>query len=416
MNIQKSKRIFKGVTISLVLCAFVFSILAPFASAAIITSSPYCEVLATINVREGPGLNYEIVTQYTAGYKFWCDWENERTYVVADGYTWYECPDGWIAQTGGLRFFYLDEYVGTIYGYDAEGQERWGHECTGTSNPDWGYRITVDDAGYRVVCDCGWWRYCSISFIIDPETGDFMYDFVGLDTDGDEQIDLRPGQSRKLKNRSNSDLRPYRILEFMDDPNKDPATVTLHFREPDVGLIASYTFNWSVTLHVEDYGIVMVGNDGEKIIHYVDGDFLLYDRHIGVYLADTPHEYVPNKIYGNDNGDLISGADRHQHFNFWLAPPGKGEWGDFEHVIGGIRDVFSDLGGFFDDFGGLGSVFTDKDSPIYKLTNGGFGQGVQNVFSLVRSFFSGLPEPLLAVLGTFFIISCLLGVFKLFRG
>ena len=414
MNIQKRKRIFKGATLSLVLCVVVLSMMAPAAFAATITNV-YAEVVSSyINVRSGPGLSYDIVCVYHQGTQFYA---NEGDYIEADGYKWYVCPDGFIAQTGGLKFYDYTEYQDTICAYDPYGEKRWEHACCGTDNPNWGYNISVDEGGYLVSCDCGWSNYYYVSHFIsvgDP-SGDGYYElvFVGLDTDGDEQIDLRPGQNRRLVNRANSDLRSYQILEFLDDPNKDCPTVTLCFRNRNNLLLFHYTFNWSVTLYVESYGIVMVGNDGMKTIHYVEDDFLLYDDHIGVFLADTPHEYVANKAYGTEK---VSIAEKHQYFDFTLAPPGEGQWGGLEHVVDGIRDVFSDIGGFFSDFGGLGSVFTDEDSPIYKLTHGGFGEGVQNVFSLVRSFVSALPEPLLAVIGSIFIISCLLGVIKLFRG
>ena len=416
INTQKQMRIFKGVTLSLVLCAVVISVFAPFAFAA--TSTWFgCEVLATINVRRGPGLDYAIVTQYTAGTTFTADVE---TYIEADGYKWYQCPDGYIAQTGGLRFFELETSWDVISGYDAYGQCRWEHQCCGSTDmtdidPNWGYVIDCQDSGYNVFCDCGWSKWCPISFELDPDTGGFKYIFIGLDTDGDERPDLFPGSKRRLKNRASSDLRPYQILEFLDNPDKDIPTVTLHFcNKSKSEVYASYTFYWDVDVHVEDYGIVMVGNDGIKKIHYVEGSFLLYDEAMGVHLADTVRTYEAMKQYNGTEQTIL--ASRHMEFIFILAPPGEGAHGDFEHIIAGIRDIFNSLPNIFTDFGGLGDVFTDEDSPIYEVNNSGILDGVQEVFLMVRSFLSALPTPIIAVVGTFFLLACLIGVFKLFHG
>ena len=417
INTQSHKRTFKGLTLFFVLCALVITWL-PFSASAASSTMLMCEVTATINVRELPTLKSDIVTQYTAGTKFQGSAEDYVAY--ADGYYWYWCPDGYIAQTGGLRFYETTVYWDSISGYDAYGQEVWSHECSGSVGLDpvssnWGYTIDCLDDGYTVTCDCGWFKWCPISFELDPDTGGFKYVFAGLDTDGDEQIDLRPGVKKKLPNRANSDLRPYRILEFLDDPIKDPPTITLIFRKPlSTSIIAYYTFNWSVDIHVEPYGIVMVGNDGTRVVHYADGDFMLFDMQLGYYLSDKPHTYEGNKSNGSI-GNMVNPQRYHQFAEFELGAPGDGRYGVVEDVIDDLRDIFTDIPNFFEDFGGIDNVFTDQDSPLTQLTGGGILSRVQQVFSVVQTFLSTLPTPLLAVVGSIFILSVILGVFKLFH-
>ena len=359
VNIQKRKRIFKGAILSLVLCAVILSILSPVALAAT-TTYGYCEVMATINVRRGPGLDYAVVTQYTAGTTF-MGWAED--YIEADGYKWYWCPDGYIAQTGGLKFYTTEVAYDVITAYDPYGEKRWEHDCEGNGNPNWGYHITVDDEGYRVNCDCGWGEYYYVGYIVEDDP----LVFIGLDTDNDEIVDLRPGETKFLPNRATSDLRQYQILEFLDDPDKVQPTVTLVFRDKDNKKIAQYTFNWSVNVHVESYGVVMVGNDGLKKIHYVDGDFLLYDRFNEVHLADVPREY--DALFQGTYMLYDDPEWRNFTFNFTLAPVGEGGWGPLEwvvHIARSITDFVTDLFDFF----GLSFIFTDEDSPFRFLLGG----------------------------------------------
>lgn len=364
VNIQKRKRIFKGAILSLVLCSIVLAILAPGAYAAT-TGYAWCEVLATINVRNGPGLGNDVVTQYTKGTKFIC-WEDD--YVQADGYKWYQCPDGWIAQTGGLKFYIEQVAYDVITCYDPYGEVRWEHDCEGNGNPNWGYHLTVDDEGYRVNCDCGWGEYYYVGYAIsDDGDGTTKLVFIGLDTDNDEIVDLRPGQSKFLPNRATSDLRQYQILEFLDDPDKQAPVVNLIFRDGNNKLLAVYTFNWSVEVHVEDYGVVMVGNDGLKKIHYVDGDFLLLDEISDVYLADTPRIYDVFVNYGTKV--IINDYGSEWGIPFILAPVGDGGWGPIEwvvHIVRSIADFVVDLFDFF----GLSFIFSDEDSPFRFLIGG----------------------------------------------
>lgn len=409
MKRNNLKRIFKGVVLSLVLCASFITFFSFPASAAVITEY-YAEVTSSyINVREGPGLSYPVVTQYPKGFWFYAV---AADYYEADGYRWYACPDGWIAQTGGLRFASREVSFDTLSLYDGYGELRWTHECSGTDNPNWGYHVDALEAGYRIRCDCGWWKQEYIYLSGGSVTGEGDIIFIGLDTDNDEVVDLRVGQSKFLPNRANSDLRPYSLLMCYDSAEKDTPTVTLHFSNKDYSKVVSYVFNWSVDVHVEDYGVVMVGNDGVKQIHYVDGDFLLYDRHMGVHLADKVRTYKTLETY-KGNEEVVPAA-RHMEFVFILAPPGEGVHGDFEKIITGIREICGNIGDFFGNFGGFDSVFSDEDSPLNKLAADGLGAGVQEFFALVRNFFSALPAPLMNAVGAIFILSCLVGVFKLF--
>lgn len=416
MKVNIQKRIFKGVTLSLVLCAVILGILSPVALAA--TSTMFmCEVTGNVNVRELPDADSDIVTTYQAGTTFMGDPENWVAYE--DGYYWYWCPDGYVAQTGRLRFYEVTQDYDNICAYDPYGSQRWEHECSGNDNPDWGYNISVDEGGYLVSCDCGWSEYFYVSYVISDD-GDYgnQYTelvFVGLDTDNDEIVDLRPGEKKFLPNRANSELRKYQILEFLDDPDKLPPVINLQFRDGDNKVIAMYTFPWSVEVHVEPYGVVMVGNDGIKKIHYVDYDFMLHDETLDLYLADTPRVYDVFTEYG-DKVIIGEGHGDEWCFVFILAPVGEGPWSGFEYIINVIRNAFSGVGGLFSDFGNLGSVFSDEDSPLYNLLHNGFSEGVQEVFTVVRTFFSCIPTPIMNVIGTVFILVCLLGVFKLFHG
>lgn len=368
MKMNTQKRIFKGVILSLVLCAVVFSLFpsSAFASAEI---SIYAEVIISrVNVRSGPGLNYDVVTQYPRGYRFYA---NEGDYIYADGYKWYSTSDGFVAQAGGLKFVDTTTFYDCITGYDIYGSARWEHTCIGTGNPNWGYHITVDQEGYLVNCDCGWGEYYALGHFLIGSDGDFTeFVFLGLDTDNDERVDLYPGQTKFLPNRANSsastDLRPYQILEFFDDPDKDIPSVTLVFRDEDNKPIAQYTFNWSVSVHVEDYGVVMVGHDGLKKIHYVDGEFLLYDRRLELHLADVPREYT---VFHKFEDGLIVDKDKHLAYHFTLAPVGAGDWGLVEWVVHITRSVCDFVANLFDFFN-LGFIFSQEDSPFHFLVGG----------------------------------------------
>ena len=83
MNIQKT---FRGLTISVVFCALIISTLSPVAFAAS-SSYGYAVInVSVLNVRTGPGTDYDIAYELSAG---------DIVYLTGqigdgDGYTWYE--------------------------------------------------------------------------------------------------------------------------------------------------------------------------------------------------------------------------------------------------------------------------------------------------------------------------------------
>ena len=362
MKFKNHNRIFRGIVLCLVLFSFSLSVLTPFAFAS--STLFYAQVnVSTLNVRTGPGLSYNVV--YSAGKGEILRLTGQVDF--ADDYTWYELADTgfWIAETGGWTFVSTSVYEDNIAAYDAYGSLAWQHTCVGDS-PDWYYHIEVYNEGYSVRCDCGWWEQRIIPSQYDSD-GNVILCFIGLDTNNDERVDLKPGQSKKLFNRSNTDLRPYTILEFLDNPNVDTPTVTLTFATADNDLIERYTFIWWVEVHVEAYGVVMEGMDGTKKIHYVDGNFLLYDRADGLFLADNIRKYETLKQY---NGrEYIQIAERHMEFFFTLEPPGEGDLGPVEwvtHVVRSLTDFLAQILDFF----GLSFIFTHEDSPFRFLIGG----------------------------------------------
>ena len=362
MKINTQNRIFRGLTVCVLLCALIVLTLSPAAFAASTTTYWGEVVVSTLNCRSGPGLSYDIVHTYSTGDKFVIIGETNGT---VDGYVWYQNERGWVAQTGGLKISTGSSYTDYICAYDPYGELSWEHECT-MPNPDFQYHLEVDNEGYRITCDCGWWYYKNITQSIDPETGEELYVFLGLDTDGDWEFDLKPGQTKDLPNRATGEYRQYQILEVIGSANLDTPTVTLQFGDAENNLIAEYTFNWSVDVHVEAYGIVMVGNDGTKKIHYCENDFLLYDRLSDFFLGDSPVRYQVDLSIKDMNGVQVY---RHVEFGFTLAPPGEGGLGPLEWVTSVVRNVCDFISDILDFFG-LSFIFTDEDSPFRFLMGG----------------------------------------------
>lgn len=365
LKINTQKRIFRGLIVSALLCALIVATLSPAAFAAS-TSVCYAEInVSVLNVRTGPGLSYDVAYSATTG-----DIINlTGDTATADGYTWYKVSGGdeyWIADTGGWTLVNSSAYEDTICAYGVYGDLAWSHTCV-SSDPDWSYYLEVQNDGYYIRCDCGWWYYRLVGQACD-DNGQIIAYFIGLDTDNDERVDLKPGQTKELPNRANSDLRPYQILEFMDSLDKDTPTVTITFATSDNDLIAEYTFIWWVDVYVESYGVRMVGMDGTEIIHPVDYDFMLYDRFAEFYLGDEGARYKHGDLLMQTlEGDYVF---RHVQYTFTLAPVGEGdipilEW--ITYITRSISEIFSEL---FNNFFGLTFIFTDENSPFKFLIGG----------------------------------------------
>ena len=367
MNIQKRKRIFKGVILSLVLCALIISTLSPAAFAA---SSAYGYAVVNVsilNVRTGPGTDYDIAYALTTG---------DIVYLTGqigegDGYTWYELTGGngyWIADTGGWALHVGGVYEDTINAYSATGVNVWSHTCHG-STPDWSYDFEVYNDGYYVRCtNCGWWTRRTIPYAYD-DNGQPIARFIGLDTDNDERVDLFSGQSKRISCRADGSLRQYQILEFFDSLEKDTPTVTLLFGDADGELIASYTFDWWVDVYVEAYGVRMVGADESEIILPVEYDFMLQDLTTDVYLGDVGARYKHGDLGLTElfTGEKIGW---HVEYGLTLAPVGEGNIPLFEWIIYQVRNISDVVTNIFDSFFGLFYIFTDEDSPFAFLIGG----------------------------------------------
>ena len=408
MRMNTQKRIFKGVILSLALCAVVISVLPPVVFAA--TSTEYiCTVLGNVNVRSGPGLSYEVVTTYSSGKTFPAVVED---YIEADGYRWYLCPDGYVAQTGRLKFDYYSVWTDTFTFVSPYGAEDT-HTCFGDGTAGWGLELTVVDGGYWIHCDCGFsqGRFWPREQYHDSQ-GNLVSDiyFQGLDTDNDERVDLYPGQSKRLTNRSGSSLRPYRILEFFDDAAKDVPTVTLVFVDKDRIELARYTFAFSVDVRVYDYGVEMIGNDGTYELYEYPFGYLVTDLTRGFPLADRGWryqvDYTIKDFFGNP-------SEKHPEYGFMVADVGDGPNGHLEKIIAGLWGMGEGLEEFITDFGGLNDVFTNDNSPVMQFANG-IGPGVAKVFNLVRQFINCLPQEITTPIFVMFVLAIVLGILRLF--
>lgn len=411
MKVNTQKRIFKGVTLSLVLCAVILGILSPVALAATSYTEYVCEVLGNVNVRSGPGTGYGVVTQYTKGTTFLATQED---YFEADGYKWYSCPDGWVAQTGRLKFHtsvISREYISCI---SPSGALSWGHICNGDGSDNWGYYVEVLHDGYWFSCDCGW--KTRVTFprkqIFDPDDGSLLSEiyFQGLDTDNDERVDLYPGQSKKLPNRVNSDLRPYTLLEFYDESVVDVPTVTIVFVDAERNEIERYTFNFSVDIRVLDYGVEMVGNDGTYVLHELKGKYIVTDLASDIMIADSWRRYQVDYSIKDFWGNPY---DAHPQYGVMIAPPGDGPNGPLENIVSDLKGFFGTLNDFFGEFGGLNGIFTDEDSPVHKFLDG-IGAGVASVFNCVSQFIVQLPSEITAPIFVVFILAVVIGIVRLF--
>lgn len=223
---------FNILNISVIVCALIICVLAVFCyfshdvdAASSVYYSYTGTAVTNLNVRSGPGTDYKLVRVIYAGTSFPLTGEHyndgQRMYWRLDG-----AAEEWV--TGGTNGANLNVkttintlYEDTIKGYAPNGSVPWEHDCT-QSRPLWYYHIDVNNYGYVITCDCGWFYERNASLNSGVDTMDDSYVFLGLDTDNDEFYDLKPGQSIDLPCRANNDMRPYIISEFWGSTANDP--------------------------------------------------------------------------------------------------------------------------------------------------------------------------------------------------
>lgn len=369
-------------------CVLAPLLVAP-ASAATPEATLIAEVTVTqLNYRNGPGLSYSVTGCFSLGDVVSLTGET----VDADGYTWYRCATAdtrWVAQVDSMNITPISPtgYTDTITGYDAYGDVVWEHTCT-QNTADWYYHFEVKNQSYIVSCDCGWFyeRKCPIWLF---EDGSYESIFLGLDTDNNEFYDLKPGQSKDIPCRANSEYRPYQILEFYGDTNNDPPTVTMCIWEN--GVSQEYVFNWNVKVELKSYGLQFTGSDGNIEIHRISGEYMVLhtNRPNGaddVYLAT-------DKIYEFKHGQLLDedpwfGDGRHVAYHLQVTIVDFAEMSPLDWITYISRKVgtwLEDLVGLF----GLGDHVTDEDSPFTQLIK---LDGIQEFFLSISEFFATLPK------------------------
>ena len=378
------------------------------ATASVAVNAPmwlaYCRdsSVTTLNVRDSPSLSGSI--EYTLGYpnNFYLTGKNAK----ADGYLWWELTDGnWVADTGGwvrVRCYY--DYVTA---YDQEGQEAWSHYCVYTEECFLHYE--VGDYCYTVVCsNCGWTTTQYTDYIYSGDT--LVAQFCGLDTDGDEILDTYPGQSKDVPRRGMDGITEVTVYEMYGDPMQDVPTVTIWLHDRDFNTIATYTFEWYVDISIDGSAIYMVGMDGTSITHLLDSDdYMLQCDKYGYFLGDLPSRYKPTNVLGED-------SERHYTYGFQLArvgtstSDGRNLW---EKLIHYTRNVCTSILDFFDNFFGLGKIFT-ADGP-FKYILSGFTDGVSQVFAVIQSFFSALPQEIVYGASFLFVGTIIIGLLRWFR-
>ena len=357
MNIQK---VFKGLTIALSLCAFCISILSPAAYASEASWGTGHINVGPINVRTGPGTSYDIAYSVNVGDVVELTGET----ASSGGYTWYRLVGGdgyWICQTGGWTLN-VTPASDTLTCFDSYGAEVFAHVCDGDGVENWGYTVEVDAMSYTVTCSCGWGytKACKpfYSYYGDGSV-EYRYYFLGLDTDNDERVDLYPGQKKFLPNRAGSELRPYTLLEFYDHES-EPPTVTLVFGDAKRNEIARYTFDWTVTVYVESYGLRMVGNDGLQVIHYVDHEFICKCLTLDTHLGDVGMTYKTGTIKDQYGIPL----QKHMEYALVIMNPAEDNMNPIDWVVYIVRSISDSIYELFTNFFGLKFIFTDENSPF----------------------------------------------------
>lgn len=398
-NIQK---IFKGASLSALIFMILLSTLSPTAFAAS-TSTVWAEVIVSrLNCRSAPSLSADIVHEFHAGDKFQVTGETAEKY---DGYIWFECEFGWVANTGGLRFYDATTYTDNISAYDIYGQLSWEHECSRPTST-FEYQFEVFDDGYTVRCACGWWLNvdCPSFMVGDGSSVEDTLIFLGLDTNNDEVIDLRPGDTKVVKRKYADNLRDLQIWEFYGPENYDVPSVTLDFYNEDGSLFKSIEFQWGAYVYVDNSCIIFEDLYGNKQTVFIDYEFLVYDELNKSFLSDVPRYFT---FPGDEDGML-----RHFTWEFSISKVGSKAWGPvglFYYLCRQLTDPVADLFDFF----GLTEIFTDPDSPFVFLFN--LPSGVSSVFSVIGEFFDALPSEIIVLISLPFVGFLILAVWRWLR-
>lgn len=360
MENKKTNRIFRGLTVCVLLCALIVVTLSPAAFAAYSDEIIAVVNVSPLNVRTGAGLSYSIAYQVHTGDVI----QLTGTTKVADGYTWYQISGGdgyWIAQTGGWTLQDNTGYYDRISGFDADGESVWEHYCSNESD-DWYYYLEVEIEGYYIRCDCGWWYYRTVDRYIDVSSGDEAYIFLGLDTNGDWIYDLKPGQEKKLPSRADGIMRQYQILEFFGAANLDTPTVSVVFATVDNEVLYERTFGWGVGIYIDSYGVALEDQFGNEYFFPVDYEFLLFDRSNQLYVGDQQLWYSIDKP--------LFGDFRHLTIVFTLEPVGEGDAPPLEWVTYTVRSLLDGVRSLLKNFFGLGFIFNAEGSPFKFLIGG----------------------------------------------
>lgn len=396
--------------VCVVLVAALCLCFAPSADASIDTSNYHWEAtaLVTLNVRSGPGTEYTLLRTIPVGTTF-------RVLPVEkiDGsYTWSRIDsteEEWFCLRTPDKFYVeinkvVDSiFIDTIKGYSSDGSIPWEHTCS-QSVEMWYYHISVTSEKYTVTCDCGW----SISRYpfkgIDP---DYFVEpvFLGLDTNNDEQYDLKPGQSIDLPCRAGGNLRPYIISEFIGENYVEPPTVTVAFGDSNYNELAKYTFNWDCTMEITSYGIILIGNDGTRTLHPVNGEFMVWYIHGEYYFAEGKKYHLKR----SDALDLDGAfTERHVEYGFVIKMVKAEEMDPLDWITYYSKQVGETVTNIFNFFD-LGGLLGADDSPFLEIYH---FDGVQHFFSAISDFFSGLPPELTAVLSIGFVGTLVIGLVR----
>lgn len=399
VNIQKAV---KGATLFICILSLLLINVCGFASAAVETHV-YAEVTVKyLNVREGPGLNYPVVTQYFQGERFYA---NAGDYIEADGYKWYVCPDGFIAQTGGLKFVDYTTYTDTLIGYDMYGVQKWHHICTNVTE-DTEYYFEVGGDYYEVRCDCGWWTYVECPKItLNVGTAyETPVIFLGLDTDNDERIDLRPGDTARIPTRAFTSARDLLVTEFYGDEFDDTPSVTINVRDADGNILHAYDFHWGVHVSTGSSSIVFEDFFGNQTICYIEPGSMVYDSLNDFFLSEEPHWY---SIKG-----AVDPLLRHWTVDLVVTSVEENPVGLMGFIVKYTREIFGSFHKVFDFFN-LSFIFTDENSPIYFIFN--LPDSIAHFYSAVGSFFDALPPHLIAICAFPFIAAVVVGLMRWFK-
>ena len=377
-NLQKIKRrLIKVVSMLLVLISVSVIFMTPLVSAASTDYAPsdtnyVATALASLNIRTGPGTSYDIVGSVDVGdilylTNYETDSAGRKYWKLAGG------GNRWVSQgSSGHNFTPVmledtDFRADTITGYDIFGQQSFVHVCWQKFDL-WYYHIEVKAKSYIVSCDCGWWSEidCVSTSYIDPD-GDGVFDtlqygfFLGLDTDNDEMLDLRPGEKKDLPCRATSDLRQYQILEFFGQGDTVPPSVTFEIFDKSSNYIGTYTFDWSAYVRVESYGIVFTDKDGFRKICPLNGHFTVYDESHQRYVLDEELFY--------QHGSLMDSTEYHRFFRLTVTYLDIDKSTPLDWAVYLMNKLGNMLFSFFNFFG-LSEFFTADDSPFRFLFGG----------------------------------------------